>query len=148
MEKDHKGENTLAIRQVSAELCQHLCRVHQDLCRACQVVIHPSAYADRPLPMAVGGGHCPMADGLGGLCSLGSAPALPLCLWDHGGLIKGGKATSRVTSAKHQLHVQCLRAAGTVCIGPLRRLPAAPEVLSESNHFPASSAGNCPHFWN
>lgn len=61
-----------------------------------------------------------MTDGLGDFdtlqrllpCFLGSAPALALGLWDQSGLIKGGKATSRVTSAKHQLHVQCLRATG------------------------------------
>lgn len=70
--------------------------------------------------MAIREGHCPMADGLGDFdtlqrllpCFLGSAPALALGLWDQGGLIKGGKATSSVTSAKHQLHVQCLRATG------------------------------------
>lgn len=60
MEKDHNGENSSAIRQGSVELCQHLCRV-------CQVVIHPPAYTDTPLAVAVAGGHCPMAGGLGGL---------------------------------------------------------------------------------
>lgn len=106
--------------------------------------------------MAVRGGHCPMADSLGDFdmlqrllpCFLGSTPALALGLWDQSGLIKGGKATSRVTSARHQLHMQCLQATGTACVGPLHWLPAAPEVLSESNHFPVSSALNCPYFLN
>lgn len=62
-------------------------------------------------------------------CSLGSAAALALCSWDQGGLIKGGTATSRVTSAKHQLHMQCLQATDPVRVGPLYWLPVASEVL-------------------
>lgn len=44
--------------------------------------------------------------------------------------------------------MQCLRTTGMECVGLLHRLLAAPEVLSESNHFPVSSALNCPYFWN
>lgn len=91
-------------------------------------------------------GQWPMADGLWEHCcavrpwpcSLGSAPAL--CLQDQGGLIKGGKATSRVSSAEIQLQVQGLGAAGTARLGPGCQQPAVPEGLTGSNHLPVSSA--------
>lgn len=91
-----------------------------------------------------------MADGLGDTdvllrlwpCSRGSAPALAPCLQDQGGLIKGGKATSRVLQRSScmcracELLAQCGLARVTSCLWFLK--------CSERNYFPVSSALDCP----
>lgn len=107
MEKDHKREDILATKQGNMDLCQHPCRVCQALFTPqCTVSPCPRQLGDTG-PWLMGWGDTDVLLRLWP-CSLGSAPALALCLQDQGGLIKGGKATSRVSSAKHQLHVQGL----------------------------------------
>lgn len=146
MGKGHKGENALAVRRGSAELCQHLRRIRR-------VAVHPSAYTGSPglwqlegdaKPWLTVGEDCDTLQRLSP-CSLGCDAAPALCLWDLSGLIKGGRASSRGTSPKHRLHVQC--SAGPAC-QPSSPAASAPGVLSESNHFPESSALNRPWFWN